>query len=291
MTKFYFNKLILLQSLSDDDLKNGLNLPNINLINTVEVAISQNDNLHFFNYNLLTINLGVSQFENIIDSIIRECENNQVYPIIHFLGHGEKGKGIYVWDANKCNYDCIAWECLFNYLCKINKVCHNNLFFTTTACNGFDCFTKLFIEELDTIPIVGIVAIDPDELFYVSDANDVFCEFYRALLSTFSINEAINAVVALENKLIGKLPYIAFSDTWFIKAYKNIVDKQYSDDNLKKLIGKYRYPVAQRNKILSDYKAKIIKDKQADYVRIRNRKFMFDDPKVDRTRFDLPNTI
>jgi len=31
--------------------------------------------------------------------------------------------------------------------------------------------------------------------------------------------------------------------------------------------------------------------RQLDYIHIRNQKFMFDDPKVEKARFDLPDRI
>lgn len=291
MTAFEFNKLYIMQSLSEADLMRGLDTPNRNLIKVVDDAIKQNGNLNFMQYELLTIDSGESQFKDIMEYIRNECVNNKIYPIIHFLGHGGKGQGIFVWNKNTGMHDCVSWESLFTCLGKINKDCHNNLFYTTTACYGFDCFRKLFAVQLDNIPIVGIVAIDPDKEFYVADANIVFCEFYKRLLETLSIDTAINAVVALESRLIGKAPYIEFTDNWFVRIYKSIVDQLYSKEHISKLIETYKFSKRVKNKTLSDLRAQIEKKKQADYIRIRNRKFMFTDPLVDRTRFNLPNRI
>ena len=293
MTYFYFNKLYVLQSLSPNDFALGYNQPNNNLIMTIESIKRQNRNLGWFNYELITIDLGENQFINVTERIITECLHNNIYPIIHFLGHGEKDNGIYIWNNNNAEYDCIVWRDLFMYLANINKSCHNNLFFTTTACHGFDSFKQLFIEELKIIPIVGIVAIDPNEEFYVNDADIIFCEFYKTLLITRSISQAFSIVNELKPKLIGKSPYVAFSDIWFVKAYKMAADKCYIKKNVKKIISKNLvcWPDKLKRKTLSDYMKEIEVQRQLDYIHIRNQKFMFDDPKVEKARFDLPDRI
>jgi len=58
MTYFYFNKLYILQSLSPNDFALGYNQPNNNLIMTIESIKRQNRNLDWFNYELITIDLG-----------------------------------------------------------------------------------------------------------------------------------------------------------------------------------------------------------------------------------------
>lgn len=295
MKSFEFNNLYILQSLSPTDIVRGLDNPNKRLIETIDSVKKQNSKLSFFNYELITIKEGKSQFEDVIAHIVDQCSRNDVYPMIHFLGHGKQDQGVYIWNKKKSNYDCIKWEELFYQLATVNIACHNNLFFTTTACHGFDSFKALLMDKLPVIPIVGIIAIDPTEKFYVVDAEIIFCEFYKTLLETHSINDAFSAVDAIKSKLIGKVPYIAFSDDWFIRAYKNVVDSLYSENHVVKLLEHVAKTLdlsdEAKNEMLSKFLANADSYKQSDYIAIRDKKFMLKDPKVKKDRFDLPDSI
>lgn len=297
MKSFEFNKLFILQSLSPEDMVNGYAEPNTKLMETIDSVKKHNCKLSYFNYELITINGGKSQFENIIARIVDQCSSKNVYPMIHFLGHGEQDQGVFIWNDKKKNDDCIIWKELFYQLAKVNKACHNNLFFTTTACHGFDSFKALFIYELPVIPIVGIIAIDPKDDFYVDDADVIFCQFYKTLLETRSIINAFTATKALEPKLIGKLPYIAFSDDWFVHVYKNVLklNSPYSTSNIAKHIEtvaiELKLSDEEKNNLFANYMGDVESYKQLDYIAIRDKLFMLNDPMVKRERFNLPDSI
>lgn len=252
--------------------------------------------LIFFSYELITIDHGTSQFNDVIAYIVQECITNYIYPIIHFLGHGGKNSGIDIWNEDLKKNDIVDWKMLFYHLANINKACHNNLFFTTCACHGFDSFKKIFMYELNNIPFVGIVAIDPDEKFYVKDACIVFSTFYYHLLESLSIDKALEAVNALKPSLIGRPSYIAFSADWFIRVYKLVVNKLYSRDNIETQVEKLslmgpKLTAEEKLVKVEEFMALVDSYKQEDYIKIRDRMFMFDDPKVEKDRFSFPDKI
>ncbi len=293
MKYFEYNKLFIIESFSSDEISKGYNIPNINLIKCLNSLKSQ-PQLKFFNYELIKINNGISQFTSTIKQICEEC-NKGTYPIIHFLGHGSKGGGIHFWDNSINDYSMLDWKKLYASLAKVNKACHNNLFFTTAACYGFDSYSVLFAEDIPNIPFVGIVAINPNDSFYVDDANIVFSAFYKSLLETESVNNAINEVKSLENKLLGKMPSIAFTDVTFKNSYLEAHGNSYTRENIKNLVEnaarEKNWSSEIKAKVLSDFMNNINEYKQKDYIRIRNTKFLFDDPLVDQDRFNLPDSI
>ena len=63
MKSFEFNKLFILQSLSPEDMVNGYAEPNTKLMETIDSVKKHNCKLSYFNYELITINGGKSQFE------------------------------------------------------------------------------------------------------------------------------------------------------------------------------------------------------------------------------------
>lgn len=294
MDYFDFNKLFIIESLSPEEISKGYNIPNKNLINCLDSFQGQ-EKLNFFNYEFIQVNCGTTQFVSIIEQICEECNNKSTYPIIHFLGHGSQGGGIHLWDNPSNKYSMLKWKELYILLAKVNLSCHNNLFFTTAACYGFDSYNQLFADKVSNIPFVGIVAIDSYESFYVHDADIVFCSFYKTLLETNSVSKAVEAVKSEEHKLYGMMPYIAFSDDTFRKIYPKAQDQSYKTENIERLVDivakQLHLSPAQRSKTLSDFMNEIEKHKQEEYIRIRDTKFMFNDPLVKKERFYLPDSV
>lgn len=294
MAEFEFNKLFIIESLSPQEISNGYNVPNISLIKCIE-SLQGQEQLNCFSYKLIKVNNGIPQFSSIFSSICEECKNDGIYPIIHFYGHGSQGGGIALWNDAVQNYSMLEWKKLYVYLAKVNSACHNNLFFTTAACHGFDSLKQLFADEVSTIPFVGIVAIDPYAVFYVHDATIVFCTFYKTLLETGSVIKAMDAVKSEKDKLKGIPPYIAFSDDTFRKIYPMAQSQSYSTKNIERLIDiaaklEHWSPV-QRASVASKFMQELEEYKQKKYIGIRDKKFLFDDPLVKRDRFNLPDSV
>ncbi len=293
MDYFDFNKLFIIESLSSDEISKGFNNPNKNLIKCLDSFQGQ-EQLYLFSYELIQVNNGITQFVSSIEEICEECKSQGTYPIIHFLGHGSQGGGIHLWDNPINKYSMLEWKELYVLLAKVNSSCHNNLFFTTTACYGFDSYKQLFVDKVSNIPFVGIVAIDPCECFYVHDADIVFCSFYKTLLETNSVSKAIDVVKSEEHKLFGKMPYIAFSDDTFRRIYQKAQEESFKTENIEKLVNivakQLNLSSDQRSKTLSDFMKEIKKHMQEEYIRIRDTKFMFNDPLVKKDRFNLPDS-
>ena len=293
MTIFKFNKLYIIESLCPDNISDGYNTPNINLSKCLD-SLQKQERLCFFKYELIQIHKGFEQFKSTIEMICAECTNG-IFPIIHFLGHGSQGGGIYLWNEDKHDDEMLAWKELYTQLALVNSSCHNNLFFTTTACHGFDSYRELFADEVSTIPFVGIIAIDPDESFYVHDADIVFCTFYKVLLETMSVNDAIEAVHSQEKNMYGKIPYMAFSDDTFRHVYPKAQEQSYKITNIERLVNivakQLNLSPKTKEKTLNDFLKEVDKHKQEDYIRIRDKKFLFDDPLVNKARFNLPDCV
>lgn len=275
MVNFKFNKLFIIESLMPAD--NDLFSPNDTLCGGLDELIQQGRATNFC-YERKRIDGGSEQFANYIQSICEECRNG-IYPIIHFLGHGrtdeydEKGNfyhgGIALWNHTKNDNEWLSWNDLYNHLRSVNSLCHNNLFFTTTACHGMDSYR--FLYETDSIiPFVGSIAISSKKPFYVTDANKVFPIFYKTLVETNSPSTAESAVDSIVPTLRGKELYVLSSDRIFRNMYKKGLDK------------------IDYSAVSKDDEERI---KQEHYIRIRDSKFMFDDPSVERERFDLPDSV
>ena len=91
------------------------------------------------------------------------------------------------------------------------------------------------------------------------------------------------------------MPYIAFSDDTFRKIYPKAQDQSYKTENIEKLVDivakQLHLSPAQRSKTLSDFMKEIEKHKQEEYIRIRDTKFVFNDPLVKKERFNLPDSV
>lgn len=168
-----FDKLWIIESLPDGDLKTGTRLYD----NQKKLSQSVQDSVSV----LLVEPKTKSEFINILQEIRKDTLHNDVYPIIHFECHGcEEGLGV-------ANGELILWNDLRDSLISINHACKLNLMVTLAACNGYH-FIKTS-DKPDRAPFWGVIG--PNEEMFDVDLEIDFNEFYSELIKNLDGDAAM----------------------------------------------------------------------------------------------------
>lgn len=127
------------------------------------------------------------EFISLFDSILEDCVNNGIAPIIHFEIHGSSDHSGLVLTSG----EFISWEMLCQKLRPINHQLKNELFITMGVCHGCYFMEKEVVDK----PAVfqGIVAsfdtLSNDSIYMQ------FLAFYEELFTSFDINLAYKRLI------------------------------------------------------------------------------------------------
>ena len=127
------------------------------------------------------------EFISLFDSILEDCVNNGIAPIIHFEIHGSSDHSGLVLTSG----EFISWDILCQKLRPINHQLKNELFLTMGVCHGCYFMEKEVVDK----PAVfqGIVAsfdtLSNDSIYMQ------FLAFYEELFTSFDINLAYKRLI------------------------------------------------------------------------------------------------
>ncbi|MBK8556827.1 MAG: hypothetical protein IPL65_14105 [Lewinellaceae bacterium] len=177
----YFNKIMVLQSLDDDDRKTGTELHD----DIISRRAWVDPNLET---ELIEIE-NKSQFIAQLSEIRQSCFNNRILPFLHLEMHGFSD-GISLRSGEN-----ILWRDILPAIRDINIASRNNLFISCCIC--FGGHIQFIININEPCPIRGFIA--PMNDIYENDLLISFTAFFDTLLTTNDFERAINALNASNN--------------------------------------------------------------------------------------------
>ncbi|MBB3169007.1 hypothetical protein [Simiduia aestuariiviva] len=196
-----FNKLWIIESLSDGELKTGLHLyeglfPSIKkeqpeLIVSLEQPNSKDEFLYC------------------LETIYKDVVENRNYPLIHLECHGcEKGLGL----ANK---EIVEWNEIRDLLIQINFACEVNLLVVVAACKG--AYLIHTATQLDRAPFYAIVGSEQE--VKAGELQADFTEFYKSFFLSLNGNKAIESLNR-QAKKTNRLYHFVGAEVLFLKAFR-----------------------------------------------------------------------
>lgn len=272
--KSIFNKLWVIESLPDGDLKTGTSLVD-NQLNGVK---QENPDLHIAFEQPITKSELTEVFRK-----IRDEAREGMFPMVHLECHGcPDGLGV-------SSRELVEWDELREILIEINQACRLNLVIVLAACNGAHLIKVS--TKLDRAPFWAIIGTEKEVT--AGDIEKDFGVFYQTFFKSLNGDAAIDA---LNN---GKSPsartyHFLSAEGLFAKAYR----KYYKSH----CIGKGRrerieYLTTQamkspdvnrrgvkwaRNKVKEG-----LASKDAHFEKLRNRFFFMDCYPENKQRFPL----
>jgi hypothetical protein len=216
MKPLEFNKIYVIESLREKDIKTGQSLFN----DTIKRRLEQKE--LFDNCELLMPTSKVSFFE-CLEHIRNETILRLVNPIIHFELHGSK-EGIQV-----NNNDIITWDELQFKLTEINFISGCNLFITMATCYGGYIYSV--IKPNLRSSFWGFVGAF--DIVYGDEILENYSSFYDEFIQTLNINKAVKA---LNNSNSSGKSRFKFQNTEFSfnLAYNNYEKKYLTEEIVEK---------------------------------------------------------
>lgn len=177
--KIHFNRIYIIESLRSSDRKTGTELYD-DLLRWKQIT-------HPDFEAVLKTPTTRDEFISLFDSILDDCVNNGIAPIIHFEIHGSSDHSGLVLTSG----EFISWETLCQKLRPINHQLKNELFLTMGVCHGCYFMEKEVVDK----PAVfqGIVAS-----FYILYNDSIYIQFlafYEELFTSFDLNLAYKKLI------------------------------------------------------------------------------------------------
>ena len=167
------------------------------------------------------------EFISLFDSILEDCVNKGIAPIIHFEIHGSYDHSGLVLTSG----EFISWEMLCQKLRPINHQLKNELFLTMGVCHGCYFMEKEVVDK----PAVfqGIVAsfdtLSNDSIYMQ------FLAFYEELFTSFDINLAYKKLIDANPD--ASINYACYSaELIFAMVQTDYDDKQCTPDAFKQRV-------------------------------------------------------
>lgn len=282
MKNFRFNKIIVLESLRNEERRTGKELYD-DLITRMSY-IHTNLKVEYHDINSLV------QWNGIMNDILNDCLQNQNIPILHFEIHGEKdGRGL----VTK-NHELATLEHVGTQLRKINIVTGCNLFITLGVCKGMYLLFNMKMSE--PMPFIGAVGSFKD--LENDDIYIRFYDFYDRLFSTMDIGEAFAALQIANPDIPAEYRYIP-ADELFYKNYQTYLNEQCTEDSLKRRakesVGemKRQMPMNRQERRRKEKEfIEMEKKSRARYFReYSSIFFMLSDYPDNKDRFNVPSTF
>ncbi len=285
MSGFSFNRVYVIESLSDGDNRTGKSLYD----DVIKRAESRYDGVLKTDYFYIQ---NRCEFFNLFDKILAECTIQKNSPILHLEIHGNKDKSGLVLQSK----EPVSWEELTNYLSRINFQTGNKLFFTMAVCHGAHLMRVIRISE--PAPFWGFIG--SLEEIYEFDLEIRYNEFYEILLSN-KMPDFVNACMALFKANTGLPNSFSPINTAmaFINGYAGYLREQTGNDEM---IKKRALDAAAENGlILNDeiekesfqkvFKIMLNATMEPYYKEHSRRFFMIDDYPENQVHFDIPETL
>ena len=270
---FRFNKIYIIESLADDEIKTGKYL--------YEDLFHHNDknNEYGFEYQTIKNAYGLKIY---LELILFEIKSKSLLPIIHFEMHGGN-EGIQLSSG-----EIIQWNDVAVILQKINIELKNKLVVVFALCYGIN-FLSVFGDFVNSrAPFAGLLSTA--DYLLVDEIQKGFIKFYKGILETRNGNEAIktlNEIITEENR-----HYSFLSCRWLFKQsfieYLKLCTVKQRNQRVENIITKIKTtnPKVEINKIRKEIKHYLHKHNQKEYFQKTRDKFlMYDLDESNQTLF------
>lgn len=273
---FLFNKVFVIESLLNEK-NTGKELYD-DLLRYKQFQIKN------FKAEYLDINDKV-EFYDSMNKIFLECENNGVYPMLHFEIHGSEDKSGLVLK----NGELIIWKDIYYQLMKINLKVGNNLFLTLAVCHG--AFLLEVVKIMNPAPFYGFIG--SFEKIAVYDLMIRYNEFYKEFLDSFKLSKSIEKLEKANTGFPSSYKLIDTKDA-FQEIYKNYLTQEFSEERKKQ---RFKDGIEDENINLKNrserrsFEKKFIKKldttKKQKFLQARRSFFMLDKFPENKERFNF----
>ena len=280
MSKFFFNKLFIIQSLEDSDRKTGTELENI--LNTW--ATKNNVPIQAVLFDVETKEEWEATWNGIYTSI-RDCAN---IPIIHLVMHGNES---YV-GIKKGYRGLIPLSELFDKVRKANELSRNNIFLSMAVCKGLNVIRSLSVSK--HMPFCGLLASEDSLLNDETLAN--YTLFYKSFFTKLNIDEAKAELQA--TGIHPELYTFSKPEEIFMNAMCGYLESQSKDDKIEERartianMGNIDIRDEQEWKDFVETVRTLVKEEDEKHYQLYvNTFFLFDRYPEIEDRFQVPKTL
>lgn len=278
MRSFTFNKVFVIESIQDDEKKNGFELYQ-DILRYKPLQTGEPFSCEFAELN------NISDFHNFFDNLKKEIYKG-LKPILHFEIHGLDDKS----GLSLKNDDIISYPLLTHKLSEINQLIGNNLFLTLAVCHGAYLLGNVSIDK--PAPFLGFIG--SFEEIYNSDSLLRYSDFYDEFLSSFHLGKAIKRFLQANALNPNNFNLIETEET-FKSVYKKYLIENTTKTGIKE---RWKNSIVDQNLFFASRKSRrieerkffneIIKTKQLYFIKHRNIFFMLHDFPENESRFQLP---
>ena len=270
-----FNAIYVLESLGPGELKTGQDL----FDSVIYPAASQLDSLHTA-FVAVTTKPDLLQQLTLIEHAARVANH---HPVIHIEAHGSPD-GIALADGTQ-----VAWSELIAAFTDINVACKNNLIVIAISCYGWNLTASLM--PSDRAPVFMLVG--PPEPMTAGALLDATRRFYKALMSLFDVNQALEAMnVGLTFSQWPIRP--ATAEILYCRVFRRYIEELGSGDALKDRENRLVADIARSQSLNVVQSASLrlevrrdLADHRTAYDRYRAKFLMLDLFPKDAQRFGL----
>lgn len=280
MSKFFFNKLFIIQSLEDCDRKTGTELENI--INTW--GSNNNVPIQAVLFNVGTKEEWEATWNGIYTSI-RDCAN---IPIIHLVMHGNEN---YV-GIKKGYGGLIPLSELFDKVRKANELSRNNIFLSMAVCKGLNVIRSLSVSK--HMPFCGLLA--SEDTLSNDESLTNYTLFYKSFFTKLNIDEAKAELQA--NGIHPERYKLSKPEEIFMNAMCGYLESQSKDDKIEErarsIANMGNIDIREKQEwidFVENIRILVRKEDDEFYPKFVKSFFMFDLYPEIEDRFQVPKTL
>lgn len=280
MKNFSFNKIYVLESLPAHERHTGKEL--------YDDLIAR---MPYFHSELLVDYRSIDTiltWDNVMQDILLDCEQNKNVPILHFEVHGDiNGRGLVT-----SSKQLVTIEHVGEQLREINVATGCNLLITLGVCKGLYLLFNMLLSR--PMPFIGAVGSFDD-----LNNNDIYLRYYDFYDTFFRTLDIGKSLVALQNAnpdMPSSYRYIA-ADELFYKNYQIYLDTQCTPEALQRRaqseISKH-FPNLNRNQRREKERLFISEEKRSRARFFKEHAsifFMLENYPENKERFDVPSSF
>jgi hypothetical protein len=271
---FKFNRIIIIESLGNNDERTGKNLYD----NLCGIFGEQTAEYYYVT--------NPDDFFGILDQIEHGTKNSGLMPIIHIEVHGNK-EGICLEDRQ-----AIIWNDIFRPFREINLAAGNNLMVVLAACYGLS-LRNIFAEAgIERAPVYAVLG--PDREVEPFEIKTFFKDFYKKLFDSLNPAEALNtSSYNITEKVFEMHDCISIFSAAYLKYVNNNVK---NETDRKKRTAKIIEDFEKEKSVkIESYKRKEFENYiesrllngEYDFDRIKKRYFMINEFPENGSRFNI----
>lgn len=274
MAKNRFNKIVIIQTLTDSDLHTGTKIRED--LETYNAAFSRGLSIELIDAR------SKKEFFAVLVDIERQARVNAFFPILHIDAHGSSdNEGIILSSGEFC-----GWSDLKPYFIKINIATKLNLLIVFSLCYGA-YFSKHLVPP-DRAPCWGLVG--PTKAVTSEKLLRNFSAFYREIIETGNGNDAVrqlNECVSIDDIDYYFTTSLSFFRSVYIKYIKERCSKEAYDQRARKLRKRLKKSNAKKLPGTGNLRRQLKSSQRYYFERFREHFFMIDLFPENAERFNV----